>query len=85
MAIMRYERTARCSASPGGNGQTTPQEQATPVVGGLRFRSLHLTNTYTCGLSPDGRTYYWGSQFTSATVDDAPNTSTRPVQVLLIP
>jgi hypothetical protein len=68
-----------------GNGQTSPQEQATPVVGGLRFRSLHLTNTYTCGLSLDGRTYCWGSQFTSATVDDAPNTSTQPVQVLLIP
>ena len=47
--------------------------------------SLYLTNTYTCGLSLDGRTYCWGADFTSETVDGAPNSSARPVQVLLVP
>ena len=71
-----------------GNGQKTPYDQvtaATAVLGDLRFKSLHVPGAFTCGLSLDGRTYCWGSNFTSATVDDAPNTSTRPVQVLLIP
>ena len=27
----------------------------------------------------------WSADFTSETVDDVPNTSTRPVEVLLIP
>ena len=71
-----------------GNGQKTPFEQVTPataVLGNLRFKSVHPTGPFTCGLSLDGRTYCWGTDFTSATVDDVPNTSTRPVEVLMIP
>lgn len=71
-----------------GNGEMSAFDAVTPpmpVVGGLRFRSLHLSRTFTCGLALDGRTYCWGTDFPGVRLDDMPNRTPRPVQVFLVP
>ena len=71
-----------------GDGETTTYEvvtPATPVAGGLKFRSIHLVRSFTCGLAVDWRTYCWGMVFGGETVGDVPHMSMRPMPVLLIP
>jgi hypothetical protein len=43
-----------------GDGTTQNRNQATPVAGGLRFRSIHAGGALTCGITLDGEQYCWG-------------------------
>ena len=43
-----------------GDGSNENRTTATPVAGGIRFRSIYAGGALTCGFSQDGSQYCWG-------------------------
>lgn len=43
-----------------GDGSMQNATRATPVAGGIHFRSIHAGGALTCGFSEDGSQYCWG-------------------------
>lgn len=53
----------------------------TPVAGGIAFRSLSAGHGYTCGLTPAGRAYCWGSDASGQLGAGTAGASRTPVPV----
>ena len=80
--------TAYCWGGNGvgelGNGMTTSQPSKVPVAvsGGLTFQSLSVGNSHSCGLTPAGAAYCWGSDRSFALLGNGTNTGSNvPVAV----
>jgi hypothetical protein len=64
-----------------GIGSTQNQNRATPVVGGLRFRSIYAGGALTCGVTTDGAEYCWGMNQDGQLGDGTRENRTSPVRV----
>jgi len=64
-----------------GIGSTQNQNRATPVVGGLRFRSIYAGGAETCGVTVDGVEYCWGMNQDGQLGDGTRENRTSPVRV----
>jgi len=64
--------------TPGGAGEAAAP---TPVAGGIAFRSLSAGTGYTCGLTPAGRAYCWGTDASGQLGAGAAGGSRAPVPV----
>jgi alpha-tubulin suppressor-like RCC1 family protein len=64
-AVSTDDRAYCWGANPSGElgiaGSAGEAAVPTPVAGGIAFRSLSAGTGYTCGLTPAGRAYCWGS------------------------
>jgi len=63
-----------------GNGSTSDLSTPTPVVGGLTFSSI-VTQTFTCGIATDGKTYCWGRNNVGQVGDGSTTDRLTPVLV----
>jgi alpha-tubulin suppressor-like RCC1 family protein len=64
-----------------GIGSTENRNQATAVVGGLRFSSIYAGGALTCGITTDGAQYCWGLNQDGQLGDGTRENRSAPIRV----